>query len=725
MLKHPLLARRNRWFLGGLVLVSNPLLAADEPTAIDTIVVEGQREVPKSALSTAPEALPTQVYVIDSAEVEALPFSDATDLLRQTPGITLGPSSPTGDIGDDLSIRGFSSFHGADAAVYIDGVPVNAPNGPNRHGAVDFNWLTPDLIERIEIVKGPFSALYGNFNLSGAINIITKTSDKSSVSAQAGRYGNYSGSAIYGGEYKGLTPFIAFNYLDRDGYRDRGDYKRVNSFNKVTFPALEGNLSLRFNASFRDYKGNGFLSVDDVRSGAVDRRSATAGSIFDRGKNDYYTAVANYLPKDESGISATAYLGRDEFEFFDTAFNTPSASANPNDNGEEDEVLPTGVTPYEPTSFSIANRTYAGWRVQQTSNSLWNQRVLLTIGTDGQFDDGTVVGGNTVVSGDPDAETAATSGQADDVIANQSRNQQTESLAGGLFAQTQVLVHPKLKLVGGLRYDYFYIDVVNNRFAGTSGDAKVDTVTPKVGAVFTPIPQVEFFANYGGGFRSPAATELSQNRTPPEGQTASFNSSLGVAKLDSADAGVNLRLPYGLQLSGDVFTTTTKRELRRGANAGNSFEVVNVGTTERDGYELLLQWQPLENVRLEIGHVAVDTEIKKVAVAGADRVITVPDDTQTLTASWFGDANGYKLRADLFGQRVGKRPLAADGSLYDDGQKIYGLKGRVGRGPISATLGVDYSPDEFTSDFVFLNGPVIFDPRPEYNVTTGITYVFE
>lgn len=678
------------------VAADDPAEARGRPTQLSEVTVAGSRDPGKITLTDKIEGLPGQTYVIGRETLDALPFSDATDLLRQTPGITIGPSSPTADIGDDISIRGFSSFHGADVAVFVDGVPLNSANSASRHGQVDMNWLTPDLIERIEIIKGPFSALYGNYNLSGAINIITKSSDKTSVTGRAGAYGNYSGGAVYGREFAGVTPFIAFDYLDRDGYRDRADYKRINSFNKLSFPVLDGTLALRFNASLRDNTGPGFLSVDDVRSGAVDRRSATAGSIFDRGSNDYYTFVANYTPKGLTGLSGTLYAGRDETEFFDTAFNTPTASPDPADPG------------FEPTSFAVSDRNYAGWRIQHSSNSLWSERVFVTVGSDGQFDDGTVIAGTAV------------NGKVGDVVANQARNQRSESIQAGVFAQGQVLLHSTFKLVGGLRWDYIGTRVINNLFADNSGQHDQSTLTPKIGAVFTPIRQIELFTNYGGGFRSAAATELSQNRAG-----ATFNDSLGVAKLESVDAGVVLRLPVGLKVSGDVFTTTTKRELRRGANASNSFEVVNIGTSERDGYELSIEWQVLENVRLQASHVGVETQIKSVATPGADRIITVPDDTQTFSASWSGATGAYKLNADFFGQRVGRRPLTADGSVYDDGYIRYGVKGRAARGAISATLGVDYFPERLTSDFVFLNGPVIFDPQPRFNVSGSIKYTFD
>lgn len=322
--------------LGGSLLtlctLSIPAIAAEEAVKVEEeqvitlpeLSVTEAREVEKSSLSTAVEALPTQTHVIDAEEIEALPFSDATDLLRSTPGITFGSSSPGGDIGDDISIRGFSSFHGADAAIYVDGVPVNNPNGPNRHGSVDFNWLAPELIERIEITKGPFSALYGNFNLSGAINITTKSSDSTSIATEIGSYDTYRTTGIYGREFNGVTPFLALDYLDRGGYRDNSEYRRVNLFNKFSYALPEGRISLRFNAALRDFDSAGFLFADDVRADRVDRRSANPDALSDYGEVDYYTLVANYVPDGETGLSATVYAGHDDYLFFDTSFGGPS-----------------------------------------------------------------------------------------------------------------------------------------------------------------------------------------------------------------------------------------------------------------------------------------------------------------------------------------------------------------------------------------------------------------
>ncbi|QAZ38610.1 hypothetical protein C1M51_03755 [Methylibium sp. Pch-M] len=654
--------------------------APEEPSPqLQTVTVSAKRLEGRTELSNRPEALPAQTYVLDKERIQALPFSDATDLLRSTPGVTFGASSPGGDIGDDISIRGFSSYHGADVAVFIDDVPVNWPDSGMRHGMVDFNWLNPDLIERIEILKGPFSAEYGNFNLAGTILIHTKTSESSSLAVEGGSYGHYRAVGTYGGQPDGVvTPFLSYEVLDRRGYRDHSNYRRLNAFNKFTVALPDGRLSLRLNASVRDNESAGFLLADDVRQGTVSRRSASPDSLTDKGGNDYYTLVANYVPSDARGVRATVYAGRDELLLIDTAFGPPQG-------------------------YTRAQRNYAGWRVSKAYS--WQDRALLTLGTDGQFDRGNVLGGDSNGQGAVDP-------------AALSRDQSSRSRAAGLYAQGQVRLAEPVKLVGGLRYDRFSTRVTNRLFPN-SGSASLGVASPKIGVVFSPAPWLEIFANTGTGFRSPAATELSPNRAG-----AAFNRDLDPAKLRSSDLGTTLRLPAGLTLSAGLFTTKTERELRR--DPANPVNIINIGGTKRDGYEMSVDWIVTDHLSFNASHTSVDTRIESPATPGADRVITVPDDTQTLGVSWTGGVGaGWQLNADLYAKRIGKRPLRADGSLYAEPQTTFAIKTRLTRGAWSGFVQLDYAPDRYSSDFVYdLGNGVVYDPRPVVSALAGIKYTF-
>jgi outer membrane receptor protein involved in Fe transport len=642
---------------------------------LSTVVVEGRLEVPKGELSTAAEALPSTVYVLDADEVEALPFSKATDILRQTPGITIGNSNPGGDIGTDISIRGFSSYHGADVAIYVDGVPVNWPNHGNRNGAADFNWLIPEMIERVEIIKGPFSALYGNFNLAGAVNFITRSEGATSVAGEAGSYGSFRAVGTYGRPIGDVTPYLVYEWRDNEGYRQHSEYKRYNAFNKFTFPLADGRLSVRFNASYRDFEASGFALESAVRAGRIGRRTVNPDSVTDNGENEYYTFVANYVPDEESGLTATAYAGHDRFEFFDTSFGPPQ-------------------------TFQGNQRSYAGWRVSVT-RPLYD-RALVTLGTDGQYDDGRF------------RSYDAANGRAINLGAAQ-RSQDVQSLTAGAFLQGQWRVAQTLKLVGGVRFDSTRSDI-DDQAANVDGSVSAQVVSPKLGAVFTPWRAVEFFANTGKGFRSPASTEIARGGV--------INKDLDVATLRSSDVGVTLRLPAGVTLTGDYFNTVTQRELRRSPTNPNT--VINFGETERDGYELELEWAISSQLNVGLSHVGVDTRLKQQATPGADRVITVPDDVQTANLSWHQPLQeNLSLSVDFFGKRIGRRPLFADGSVYAQPQFTYGAKVRLARGRISGFAELDYAPNRYSSDFVFDvgDGP-FYEPQPVLSGLLGMKYTF-
>lgn len=662
------------------IAVIGSAAAQEDVTELGTLRVMGESEVPRTVLSEAPEALPTQTYVIGEQQIAAMPYARATDLFRSTPGITFGSSSPGSDLGDDISIRGFSSYHGADAAVFIDGVPVNWGHGPMRHGFVDLNWLIPEMIERIEIIKGPFSAEYGNFNLSGSINIITKNTADSSVALEAGSFSNYRAVGTYGRKSGNVSPLLIYEYHDLGGYRDHSGYRRVNAFNKASFPLWNGQMSLRLSASQRDSEGAGFLIDTDVRNGLVDRRSAHPDALNDAGSNDNYALVANYVPTDSSGIRGTVYAGRDRLSLIDTAFGAP-----------------TGV--------SLGDRNYAGWRFSRALT--WGERGLFTLGTDGQIDDGS-------------HKTGAYNGAGGIDESSLGRHIDVRSENVGLYAQGQWLLTPELKLIGGLRYDYLRTDV-DNRLFPTSGDDSHDALSPKIGFAYAPIAQVDLFANYGKGFRSPAHTELS-----PSTAGAVFNDRLDVSELVSADVGVTLRPRRGLSLTASYFTTTTEDELRRDPN--DPLSVINVGETDRDGYELVLSWLLSDSLSLTASHTAVDTRISDPPAPGADRVVTVPDDTQTLTLSWRGVlASNMPVSANLFVQRIGDRPLTADGTLIAEPQTIYGIKLSMRRGAVSGFMQMEYAPDEYVSDFVFDagGGGILFDPNPKISLLAGMQYSFD
>jgi vitamin B12 transporter len=153
------------------------------------------------------------VRVIDREEIEVLQPLTVSDILRTVPGLTV---SNTGGLGQPSAVflRGSESDH---VLVLIDGVKV----GSTTLGSTSFQYLDPDQIERIEIVRGPRSSLYGPDAIGGVIQIFTRDPAKAPrASAFAtGGTDDYSkfGARLSAGE--NATKFsIGANYEKSKGY---------------------------------------------------------------------------------------------------------------------------------------------------------------------------------------------------------------------------------------------------------------------------------------------------------------------------------------------------------------------------------------------------------------------------------------------------------------------------------------------------------------------------
>lgn len=117
---------------------------------------------------------PATVTVIDAEKISSKPYASVTDVLRDVPGVTLGTSSAKSGSAS-ISIRGMGENY---VLMMVDGRPVGNSNEATYNGfgvGIGTSHLPPpSAIERIEVIRGPMSSLYGTSALGGVINIITK-----------------------------------------------------------------------------------------------------------------------------------------------------------------------------------------------------------------------------------------------------------------------------------------------------------------------------------------------------------------------------------------------------------------------------------------------------------------------------------------------------------------------------------------------------------------------
>lgn len=175
----------------------------------DSVVVTANRNL------TPLREIASSVTVITSDEISLSQKTMVSDLLRSVPGIDVVQS---GGIGRSTSVflRGANSHH---TLVIIDGVEMNDPSSPN--GYFDFAHLTVDNIERIEILRGAQSVLYGSDAIGGVIQIFSKEgSGKNSIkfNSETGTYSTYNESLQLSGSKNNMQYSLSLSRRDSDGF---------------------------------------------------------------------------------------------------------------------------------------------------------------------------------------------------------------------------------------------------------------------------------------------------------------------------------------------------------------------------------------------------------------------------------------------------------------------------------------------------------------------------
>lgn len=184
-------------------------------------------------------------------DLQRKPVQNLKDVLRDVPGVQL---TSEGDNRKGVSIRGLDSSY---TLILIDGKRVNSRNAVFRHNDFDLNWVPVDAIERIEVVRGPMSSLYGSDALGGVVNIITKKigqkwtgtlSADSTIQEHRDRGDTYDGQFYTSGPLvDGLLGLKAYGSLAK---REKDGQQKSSTTASGETPRIEGFTSRDANVEF-------------------------------------------------------------------------------------------------------------------------------------------------------------------------------------------------------------------------------------------------------------------------------------------------------------------------------------------------------------------------------------------------------------------------------------------------------------------------------------------
>ena len=151
----------------------------DETATLDSVIIEGSR------LNLTATEVGTSVSVITADDIDKLGFDFAVDAIAAAPGVTVNQNGAFGGLAS-VRIRGAQS---GQTLVLVDGVPVNDPSSTS--GGFNFNAIDTANIDRIEVLKGPQSTLWGTDAIGGVVSIITKSPDQDLGGTAFGEYGSF------------------------------------------------------------------------------------------------------------------------------------------------------------------------------------------------------------------------------------------------------------------------------------------------------------------------------------------------------------------------------------------------------------------------------------------------------------------------------------------------------------------------------------------------------
>ena len=189
-----------------LLMMGPAAVPAEEIKNVEPIVVTATK------YETPAEQLGATVSVVTDEDFKTYHYLTVEDALRSVPGLDVRRSGSLGKAAT-LSIRGANANQ---VQVLIDGSRVKSPT----LGLADFSDISTDLIERIEVLRGPQSALYGADAIGGVINIITKKGHgpfSATVEQEAGNYDTLGSRASFSGSYRLLDYSFSASHLESNG----------------------------------------------------------------------------------------------------------------------------------------------------------------------------------------------------------------------------------------------------------------------------------------------------------------------------------------------------------------------------------------------------------------------------------------------------------------------------------------------------------------------------
>jgi iron complex outermembrane receptor protein len=594
---------------------------AQVPQRLDPVVVTATRTEERAF------DLPVAIDTIDALLLQRNQLQvNLSESLSRVPGIVV---ANRWNYAQDLqvSVRGFgarANFGVRSVRLYQDGIPATMPDGQGQSGSFSIASA-----QRVEVLRGPFSTLYGNAS-GGVISIFTEDgTDPAQAQAQVvgGSYGTYNAIAKVEGIAHGIGYVVAGNHFATDGYRDHSEASRDLVNAKLKFNVdPDTRVTLIANSLYQP-EAQDPLGLTRAQWEANPRQADPTAEQFNTRKT---------VNQQQGGAAIERQLGAD---------TVARLTAYGGQRLVRQYLALAGALPTSSGGVTDLNGDFGG--------------------VDGRVTHRAIIGGGplTLTAGVAyDRQHQRRKGFVNNNGSLGSLQRDEDDFVNSTdgYAQAEWAPLAALSFLVGARYsdvrfksDDHFINPLNPDDSGRVGYSHF---SPVAGAVWHAAPDVNVYVNWGEGFETPSFIELAY-RTVGTG----LNFDLRPAVSRSAEAGIKAYVLGGQRLNLAVFSTKTSDEIVIDTATGGRTTYKNASKTRRRGIEA--EWEAALpygfNAYASYTYLSATfasdatTGVPPLLIPAGSRLPGVPQSNAYAELAW-ARPDWYGISAALEGQYAGK-----------------------------------------------------------------------
>ncbi|MCX7186339.1 MAG: TonB-dependent receptor [Methylophilales bacterium] len=606
--------------LGACGISQNVIAADDEQHILNAAPVV----VTATRFETNSFDLPVAIDVVEKKDIQEgqLQMTLSESLIR-VPGITA--QSRTNQSQDpQISSRGFgsrSSFGVRGVRVYVDGIPLTMPDGQGQPGIVDLS-----AVKSIEVMRGPFSAIYGNSS-GGVIQLLTADAPKTTEAGATIMFGsdntkrqvmNTTGTA------ENIEYLLNVSNFETDGYRDNSSGKKEQATAKIKVN-ISQDTKLTALVNWFDQKGQDPLGLPRL---AVTGSAAATPSAFINPKGVPNAAI-NSNSRVERSHTQIGFNLEHLFDENNSIHIVPYIGTRKNL-----QILPSPTSASGAFSRSSAiDRDFYGIDAHwNNAGEFFSKSYTLTLGA--------TYGKSTDARSDINIQAGTPNRIEDNIVSNFDQ-----------YIQGKWSILDNVDIHAGARRTKVKLEVKDKLIAGAnpdnSGSVEYQKTTPVIGGIWKVNPNFNLYANYGKGFETPTFIEAAYDSTA---DNAAPNLRLKPSESNNYELGAKAFISENTQANLTIYKITTKDELVVNDNASGKIVYTNANKTKRSGIEFSLNSQLSNNISLYAAYTLLDAKFDSTFTPSFGSPIPsgnrIPGTYKTQLygeVAWKDDATGFNV----------------------------------------------------------------------------------